>query len=167
MKNNPLPRLDTNTEFRQKLLLHCRLKAGDIWIDPLSGHKVGCLDAASPPQIANLMGDNLAHLAIHDPPYNLVAFKERHVSEFIAWCKQWLANTQASLAENSALYIWLGADQKKHFQPLPEFMLMMRDFAFEPRSFITMRNQRGYGTQKNWMAVRQELLYYIQGSPPL
>ncbi|MBI3399590.1 MAG: site-specific DNA-methyltransferase, partial [Deltaproteobacteria bacterium] len=33
------------------------------------------------------------------------------------------------------------------------------------RSFITMRNQRGYGTQKNWMAVRQECLYYIKGDP--
>ena len=33
------------------------------------------------------------------------------------------------------------------------------------RSFITMRNQRGYGTQKNWMAIRQELLYYIKGEP--
>ena len=33
------------------------------------------------------------------------------------------------------------------------------------RSFITLRNQRGYGTQKNWMAVRQELLYYVKGSP--
>jgi site-specific DNA-methyltransferase (adenine-specific) len=44
-------------------------------------------------------------------------------------------------------------------------MLMMRDFEFAPRSFITMRNQRGYGTQKNWMAVRQELLYYTKGNP--
>jgi site-specific DNA-methyltransferase (adenine-specific) len=44
-------------------------------------------------------------------------------------------------------------------------MIMMRDFDFEPRSFITMRNQRGYGTPKNWMAVRQELLYYVKGTP--
>jgi len=28
-----------------------------------------------------------------------------------------------------------------------------------------VRNQRGYGTQKNWMAVRQELLYYTRGNP--
>ena len=28
-----------------------------------------------------------------------------------------------------------------------------------------MRNQRGYGTQNNWMAVRQELLYYVKGNP--
>ncbi len=42
---------------------------------------------------------------------------------------------------------------------------MMRDQPFHPRSYITMRNQRGYGTQKNWMAIRQELLYYIKGNP--
>jgi len=42
---------------------------------------------------------------------------------------------------------------------------MMRDFEFHSRSFITMRNQRGYGTQKNWMSIRQELLYYTKGKP--
>ena len=40
---------------------------------------------------------------------------------------------------------------------------MMKDSGFNSRSFITMRNQRGYGTQKNWMSVRQELLYYTKG----
>ena len=43
---------------------------------------------------------------------------------------------------------------------------MMRKFKeLKIRNFITMRNQRGYGTQKNWMSVRQELLYYIKGNP--
>jgi site-specific DNA-methyltransferase (adenine-specific) len=45
-------------------------------------------------------------------------------------------------------------------------MNMMAETDFLARSFITMRNQRGYGTQKNWMAVRQELLYYTKGTPP-
>jgi site-specific DNA-methyltransferase (adenine-specific) len=45
-------------------------------------------------------------------------------------------------------------------------MIMMREFKeLKSRSFVTMRNQRGYGTQKNWMSVRQELLYYIKGEP--
>jgi len=42
----------------------------------------------------------------------------------------------------------------------------MREFPLQARSLITVRNQRGYGTQKNWMAVRQELLYYVRGTPP-
>jgi site-specific DNA-methyltransferase (adenine-specific) len=41
----------------------------------------------------------------------------------------------------------------------------MRRLPFRARSFVTMRNQRGYGTQKNWMAVRQELIYYVKGNP--
>jgi site-specific DNA-methyltransferase (adenine-specific) len=112
------------------------------------------------------MGQSKATLAIHDPPYNLVAFDERSVEEYIAWCEQWVKNTSAWLAEDASLYVWLGADQACDFQPLPDFMLMMRRIReFRPRSFITMRNQRGYGTQKNWMAVRQELLYYVKGDP--
>jgi site-specific DNA-methyltransferase (adenine-specific) len=75
-------------------------------------------------------------------------------------------NTIKILGEDSHLYIWLGADQNQGFQPLPDFMLMMREFPeLKTRSFITMRNQRGYGTSKNWMAVRQELLYYTKGDP--
>jgi len=66
----------------------------------------------------------------------------------------------------SSLYVWLGADQYAGFQPLADFILMMRHEPFVSRSLITLRNQRGYGTQKNWMAVRQELLYYVKGKPP-
>jgi len=63
------------------------------------------------------------------------------------------------------LYIWLGADQNENFQPFPQFILMMARSGFKSKSLITMRNQRGYGTQKNWMAIRQELLYYVKGEP--
>ena len=64
------------------------------------------------------------------------------------------------------LYIWMGADYRDGFQPLPDFMIMMREFrGIQPKNFITMRNQRGYGTQKRWMWVRQELLHYTKGNP--
>ena len=112
-----------------------------------------------------MMEGNKATVAIHDPPYNLVAFEERSNDEFIRWCKRWVKNTLNWMERNAALYIWLGADQKDGFQPLPDFMIMMRSLPVTTRSFITMRNQRGYGTQKNWMAVRQELLYYTIGDP--
>jgi len=165
MKNNPLPRLDTDTAIRDRLLPFCRLSYGEVWIDPIHGHKVGCLDATSSLDVTNLMGDELANLAVHDPPYNLTAFDRRDVSEYIAWCKKWIGLTWSALGMDSAFYVWLGADQNQHFQPLPDFMVLMREFPFESRSFITMRNQRGYGTQKNWMAIRQELLYYTKGTP--
>ncbi len=165
MRNLPIPRLDKHPELRNCLLKYSRLKAGEIWDDPLGKHRIGCLDAANQIDIERLMAGQNAVLAIHDPPYNLVAFEERELYDFIQWCMKWIVTTDFALAPNSSLYVWLGADQKSGFQPLPDFMLMMRDAQFQTRSFITMRNQRGYGTPKNWMAVRQELLYYIKGDP--
>ena len=167
MKNSPLPRLDESPELRKELEPHCRLGPGDVWEDPLGKHRVGCIDAANVSAVGQLMGRHKARLAIHDPPYNLVAFDTRRVEAFVDWCRKWIQITVNHLLSDSALYVWLGADQRRGFQPLPDFMLMMRDVdELSSRSLITMRNQRGYGTQKNWMAIRQELLYYTKGDPP-
>lgn len=165
MQNRPLPRLDEVPQLRAALQRHCRLRAGEVWQDPTGKHRVGCLDAARWEDVQALVKDDAAQLALHDPPYNLVAFEKRTVGEFMEWCRRWIANTDLALARDASLYVWIGADQNEGFQPLPDFMLMMRETGFRPRSFITMRNQRGYGTQKNWMAIRQELLYYVKGSP--
>lgn len=165
MKNNPLPRLDDTSGIRELLLPFCRLSPGEIWNDPLERHRIGCCDAADRGETARLLDGHLATLAIHDPPYNVAAFEIRGIEDFVAWCSTWVRNTTEVLAEDASLYVWLGADQNDGFQPLPDFMLMMRDQPYRARSFITMRNQRGYGTLKNWMAIRQELLYYTKGSP--
>jgi site-specific DNA-methyltransferase (adenine-specific) len=166
MKNNPLPRLDLSPGWRDKLLPCCRLRAGEVWRDPEGRHRVGCLDFADHAAVSALMTDSDSPvLAIQDPPYNLVAFQRRSIQEYIAWSQRWVRILHKFLAEDASLYVWLGADQNDQFQPLADFMVMMRDQPFASRSFITMRNQRGYGTQKNWMAVRQELLYYTKGSP--
>lgn len=166
MIKNPLPNLDKAPQLRKAIADQCRLSPGEIWTDPVRGHRVGCLDASDGHQVSQLLNGEKINIAIHDPPYNLVVFDERTVDEFISWSRKWVANTVENLCENAALYIWLGADQNDGFQPLPEFMIMMREFdSLQSRSFITMRNQRGYGTAKNWMAVRQECLYYTKGKP--
>lgn len=169
-----LTRLDIDEELRKKILPYCRLKKGEIWIDPKSKHKVGVLDATSISSTKKLFGKEKAQLVINDPPYNVVVgnsntqnLSKINIAEYIEFSRKWVSNVLSFLDEDASLYIWLGADQNDGFQPLPEFMIMMREFEdLKTRSFITMRNQRGYGTQKNWMSVRQELLYYIKGNPP-
>lgn len=171
--SEPVPRLDTNNELRNALLPYCRLKTGEVWVDSVLGHKVGCLDASNEDHISYLMGKEKTTLAIQDPPYNIILgnnnsakLGKMSLSKYMEWSRQWVRNTIGMLDENAQFYVWLGADQKDGFQPLPDFMLMMREFTeLKTRSFITMRNQRGYGTQKNWMSVRQELLYYIKNKP--
>jgi len=166
-------RLDIDEKLRKKILPYCRLKRGDIWEDPKGRHNLGVLDAASLTDTKKLFGKKKAQLVINDPPYNVVVgnmntlnLSRVDVNEYINFSRVWVSNVLSILDDDASLYIWLGADQNDGFQPLPEFMLMMREFKeLKARSFITMRNQRGYGTQKNWMSVRQELLYYIKGEP--
>jgi site-specific DNA-methyltransferase (adenine-specific) len=180
MKKHPLPRLDRDQAIRARLAGVCRLAPGEVWEDPRRGHRVGCLDAGSATAVARLCqsdgqsdvqtggqtgGFPPATLAIHDPPYNFVAFEQRRVDAYAEWCRQIVSNTAAHLAADASLYLWTGADQNNGFAPLPEIIVMMRDSGFTSRSLITMRNQRGYGTQQNWMSVRQELLYYVRGCP--
>ncbi|MBN1331523.1 site-specific DNA-methyltransferase [Candidatus Dojkabacteria bacterium] len=167
----PFGRLDQDSALRQKLLPCCRLKKGDIWVDPASHHRIGVCDATKKSDILNLFGKEKATLAIQDPPYNVIVGNENthnlckmNLHNYMAFSQQWVENTLVILADHASIYVWLGADQKDHFQPLPDFMMLMRNYdELTSRSFITMRNQRGYGTQKNWMAVRQECLYYTKG----
>jgi len=157
MKNNPLPRLDKHPEVRLWLRKMCRLQLGETWHDPEGKHRVHCGDAAVTKDVDALVTSPV-HLAIHDPPYNLAAFVVRTIPTFLDWCRLWIQNTLDHLAADAAFYLWMGADQDRGFQPLPDVMMMMRGFPLRSRSLITMRNQRGYGTQQNWMSVRQELL---------
>jgi site-specific DNA-methyltransferase (adenine-specific) len=153
---------------RRRLLKDCRLKAGEVWTDALHGHRVGCLDATQAADVSRLTrGAGKAALALQDPPYNVAALALRSLPEYIAFSRAWVALCLKALKKDSAFYVWMGADQRQGFQPLPDFILLLREFPqLKSRSFITLRNQRGYGTQKNWMSVRQELLYYTLGDPP-
>ena len=165
MTNFPLPRIDKDPEFKELLLPYCRFKVGGIWEDKKGKHRIACVDTGNRNSLKEIMDGNKAALSVQDPPYNFVAFKETDTLKFINWCKKWVNDIHSILSDNSSFYVWLGADQKNGFSPLPEFMQMMKSTDFKSKSFITLRNQRGYGTQKNWMSIRQELLYYVKGKP--
>lgn len=165
MDKYPLPRLDKDPVLNEMLQKYCRIKRGEIWEDKETGHIVGCTDVSDSGTLTNITNGIKPKLAVQDPPYNLVAFKKDSPEEFVDWCRLWVEHTWNILDDNAALYIWLGADQNNNFEPFARFILMMGDTPFTSKSFITMRNQRGYGTQKNWMSIRQELLYYAKGSP--
>lgn len=168
-----LPRIDIHPELRERLLPLCRLRAGEIWQDSVKGHRVGVLDATSRTDVLKIMGNEKTPLVINDPPYNVIVgnastenLSKIDLDEYLRFSKAWVRNALEIMSESAHFYIWIGADYNDNFQPLPDFIIMMREFReLRPRNFITMRNQRGYGTQKNWMWIRQELLYYVKGSP--
>ncbi|MBI2862931.1 MAG: site-specific DNA-methyltransferase [Chloroflexi bacterium] len=166
-----LPRLDSNPQLRPKLLPFCRLAAGDIWEDPVKGHRVGVLDATVPADVKRVTKGEQATLIVNDPPYNVVVgnantpnLSKTHICAYVEFSRRWVENSLAVLSADGSLYVWMGADYRDNFQPLPDFMVLMRDYqdVIKPRNLITVRNQRGYGTPCNWMWVRQELLYYAR-----
>lgn len=167
-------RLDLDGAMRARLLPYCRLGPGEIWTDPVRGHRVGVLDATQAAQVHALTAGERTSLFIADPPYNLVvggwpstSLPRRALADYLAFSRAWIGNAVECLAADAHFYLWLGADMRNGFQPLPDLMLLLRGFPLlKARNIITLRNQRGYGTGANWMWVRQELLYYVKGNPP-
>jgi len=170
----PFGRLDSDPELHERLLAYCRLGPGEIWEDAVNGHRVGVLDGTHPEHFREIAGPSRPTLAVNDPPYNLAvgsantpSLSKQPLAEYMEFSRRWVENCTSVMASDSHFYVWIGADVRDAFQPLPDFMIMMRGIReFRPRNLITLRNQRGYGTQKNWMWVRQELLHYVSGSPP-
>jgi len=168
-----LERLDLHGQLQKRILPLCRLKYGDIWEDSLNGHKVGVLDATKLEDVKKIMGNEKARLVVNDPPYNVAvgnantnALFKINIKNYLEFSEKWVQNAIIVTEKDAHIYVWLGTDYKDNLQPLPDFIILMRKFKeIRPKNIITLRNQRGYGTQKNWMWVRQELLYYIKGNP--
>ncbi len=165
-------RIDGDNELRERLLPFCRLKPGEVWTDPKGMHRIAVTDATDAAGLAVLTQQNKPTIIIADPPYNVVvgarnteALFKKSAGEYDRFSKNWTKTVLSLAAQDASFYVWLGADYKNGFHPIPEFCQMMRDAdGWIARNWITVRNQRGYGTQKNWMWVRQELLYYARGN---
>ena len=170
----PFGRLDRDQALKDRMRPLCRLRPGEVWEDPLHGHRVGVLDAANPDHLKRILGNDLVSLVVNDPPYNVAvgnanttSLSKRSLAHYLGFTRSWVSGCLSVMRDDAHFYVWLGADVKDGFQPLPDLMILMRDYpSLKPRNLITLRNQRGYGTQHNWMWVRQELLHYVRGKPP-
>jgi site-specific DNA-methyltransferase (adenine-specific) len=153
MHVDSLPNLEIYIAYKDYLLPYCRTKYED------DKHIIMCDNALS------FDSKQSYDLVIADPPYNFIEFNKLSDKQYIDFSRTWIQNTIKYMNPDSSIYVFLGADQKRHFKPLPQIMQMISETNLQSKSFITVRNQRGYGTQKNYMAIRQELLYYILGNP--
>ena len=138
MKNFQLPRIDKDPKLKSILEKYSRLKFGDVWTDPDEKHKIACFDSSVKSNFDKIIEEPIK-LAIHDPPYNMIAFKKKKAKKFVDWCKLWVDISFNIMDENSSFYVWLGADQKNHFEPFAEFIVMMKETGFTSKSFMCMK----------------------------
>ena len=130
MTTEKLKRIDTDVELREQLIPFCRLKHGEIWEDSISGHRVGVLDAAEHADVDRIMNDEKAWLLINDPPYNVMvgnanttSLSKIDLASYLDFSRKWVANVFRIAKSNAHFYVWIGADYKDGFQPLPDFMI--------------------------------------------
>lgn len=125
--------------------------------------------------------DESFSMVIADPPYYKITKKRWSSStpkdinnewdhqwksrdEYLNWCKKWIKESIRILKEGGAFYIWSGVGEKEIMAARLACMIEDDFPELKRKNWITMKNQRGFGTQKNWMSTRQELLFYIKGN---
>lgn len=83
--------------------------------------------------------------------------------DYIEWCKKWISESIRILKSGGSFYIWSGVGEKEIMAARLACMIEDEFPELKRKNWITMKNHRGFGTQKNWMSTRQELLFYIKG----
>src|SRR6267143_1268230 len=91
-----------DARLRKKFLPFCRLKPGQVWVDALRGHRLGCLDATRPPDVSQLIQEDSVQLAIQDPPYNVAALQIREPGDYLKFSRAWVENCVKVLARDAA-----------------------------------------------------------------
>ena len=115
------------------------------------------------------MGGEKTGLIINDPPYNVAVgssntanLSKIDLASFLDFSKRWISSARQFSKPNTHLYVWMGADYKEDFQPLPDFMILMREFPddreISSRSVInavTGRRRTGCGYGKNYFTTSE------------
>jgi len=108
------------------------------------------------------MDSDSVDLIIADPPYFEIKgdfdFIWENQEEYLQWTKRWLIEAKRILKDTGTLMLWGGVGPK----PLTfaRIAIMIEDEElFKIQNWITQRNSRGYGTKKNYMSAREDILF--------
>lgn len=103
-----------------------------------------------------------------DPPYGKIVGEDWDQTdasdvEFCNWMLDWTRLWKAALAENGAFYCWGGIGIPQ-FRPFLRYLVEAETDTFQLANLITWAKKRAYGVQHNYLFVREELAYFINGS---
>jgi len=108
------------------------------------------------------MESSSVDLIIADPPYFEIKgdfdFIWDSREEYLKWTRRWLTEAKRILKDTGTLMLWGGVGPK----PLTfaRIAIMIEDEElFKIQNWITQRNSRGYGTKKNYMSAREDILF--------
>lgn len=122
-------------------------------------YKIICDDVLN---VLRKIEDNTIDLIIADPPYFQIKgdfdFIWNSKEEYLDWVKKWLFESRRVLKDSGTLMLWGGVGSK----PLTfaRVAIMIEDEKiFKIQNWVTQRNSRGYGTKRNYMSAREDILF--------
>jgi DNA modification methylase len=108
------------------------------------------------------------NLILADPPYgNIVAKKWDKVIDddaFAKWTINWVDVCATLQPDSAAFYCW-GGIGKPQFRPFFRFLIETEFYTpYRLANLITWKKKRAYGTQSNFLFVREELAWFVNGT---
>lgn len=105
---------------------------------------------------------NCVDLIIADPPYFRIKgdfdFVWKDEQEYLNWCRKWLLESKRILKDNGTLILWGGVGKKQI--TFARLAIMIEDESILIRqNWVTQRNARGIGSNKNYMSAREDFLF--------
>lgn len=104
--------------------------------------------------------DKSVDLIISDPPYYKIVKDEwdhqwDSLEEWVEWHKNWLEESKRILKDTGSFYYYGGIS---NISPIK----LLLDEYFTFKNWITWHKKRGYGSQRDWLFTREELLFYVK-----
>ena len=118
-------------------------------------------------ELLRSLPDESVDLVIADPPYFQVkgdfdfgVFGDRQ--SYLNWSRQWITECKRVLKPNGTLILWGGVGKAGIM--MARLAIMIEDEGILTRqNWVTQRNTRGYGTQRNYVSAREEFLFLVKG----
>lgn len=112
------------------------------------------------------LNDSSIDLIIADPPYYKIVKNDwdnqwKSEEEYLNWCIQWTKECYRVLKSTGTFYCWGGVGKNKE-HPFLKYLLLAEETGFIFRDWITWKKQKGLGSRKGYMFIREEILYFTK-----
>ena len=120
----------------------------DMILQGKSRGRIVCSDCL---EVISKLPNEILDLVIADPPYGRIGGWP--------WIENWIEAIYGKIQQNGSIYIFCGIGEKS--DSLSKILPIIKDkFIF--KNLITWKKQRGYGTQRNWMYTREEIIFAVK-----
>lgn len=109
--------------------------------------------------------DECIDLIIADPPYYKIVNEKwdkqwKTEDEYLEWCRTWTKECYRILKQNGNFYVWGSIGKHKEHQFL-KYIIQTEDI-FLFKDWITWKKQKGRGSRKGFMWIREELVSFVK-----